>query len=345
MANENKTEQETVSSSTPSAGAILKASRERLGLELRHVAETLCIRYQYMLAIEEERYSELPGTTYAIGFVRAFAEHVGLDGDEMIRRFKEEYSDLTDTPRLDFSEPASEASLPGISMLFIALLVAGVAYGVWQWKSLPPVSSDILISELPEKLVEDIKTDTKDKIIPSKQKIDVKEKQQISVADDTITEHATETVIQPETTVTAEETLDVEAIIQPETEEQKKEQSIDVTAEAEAELETETEPEVHIPREYGLENENSRILLITNSESWVQVSMGEELLLTRVLHKDDSYRVPNIDGITLMTGNAGGIDVFVDGKKVKPFGPLGTVRRDVILEPQHLIDGTAHPNQ
>ncbi|MCK5295975.1 MAG: DUF4115 domain-containing protein [Alphaproteobacteria bacterium] len=350
----NETEQKTVSSTKPSAGAILKASRKRLGLDLHHIAETLCIRYQYMLAIEEERYSELPGTTYAIGFVRAFAEHVELDGDEMIKRFKEEYSDLTDTPRLDFSEPASEASLPGKSMLFIALLIAGVAYGVWQWKSLPPVSSDVLISELPEKLAEDIaiKTKTKDETISIKQEIIVKDEQEVSIEkNNTITEHAPETVIQPEIIVVEKETPAVETTaIQLETENQEKEQTIDNAIETKIEsaleaVEDKAEPEVITPQEYGLENKDSRIILITNSESWVQINKGEEVLLTRVLKKDDSYRVPNLDGITLMTGNAGGIDVFVDGKKVKPFGPLGTVRRDVILEPQHLIDGTAHPNQ
>ena len=63
-------------------GALLRASRLRVGENLQDVAAMLCIRYPYLEAIESARYNELPGLTYAVGFIRAYAEHLGLDSEE-----------------------------------------------------------------------------------------------------------------------------------------------------------------------------------------------------------------------------------------------------------------------
>ena len=62
-------------------GALLRASRMRIGGDLRDVALMLRIRYPYLEAIEEGRFEDLPGQAYAVGFVRAYADHFALDFD------------------------------------------------------------------------------------------------------------------------------------------------------------------------------------------------------------------------------------------------------------------------
>jgi cytoskeleton protein RodZ len=42
----------------------------------------------------------------------------------------------------------------------------------------------------------------------------------------------------------------------------------------------------------------------------------------------------------MRTGNAGGLEISVDGKPAPPIGPSGAIR-NVSLEPQGLISGTA----
>jgi cytoskeletal protein RodZ len=92
------------------------------------------------------------------------------------------------------------------------------------------------------------------------------------------------------------------------------------------------------PTVYGAENESSRVTLQASQDSWVQVRNAEgELLLTRVLRPGDSYRVPDREGLTLLTGNAGGLEVFVDGRKLPALGPIGAVRRNVDLRPDALL--------
>ena len=73
-----------------SAGDVLRQQREALRLDLDDAAAALKIKRDYLAALEAGRPDLLPGPTYAIGFVRAYSDHLGLDGSEILRRFKAE---------------------------------------------------------------------------------------------------------------------------------------------------------------------------------------------------------------------------------------------------------------
>ena len=66
-----------------------------------------------------------------------------------------------------------------------------------------------------------------------------------------------------------------------------------------------------------------------------------ELLLTRILHAGDSYQVPDRPGLVMVTGNAGGLEVKVDDAVAPALGPLGVVMRNIALDPDRLLSGTA----
>ena len=78
-------------------------------------------------------------------------------------------------------------------------------------------------------------------------------------------------------------------------------------------------------------------------DSWIQVrdGIGRRLLVTRLLRAGETYRVPNQPSLSLLTGNAGGLEILVDGEPVPAIGDVGTVRRDVTLEADRLKAGTA----
>ena len=79
------------------------------------------------------------------------------------------------------------------------------------------------------------------------------------------------------------------------------------------------------------------------TDSWVEVrEFNGELLLTRVLWEGDRYHVPNRSGLTLKTGNAGGLEILVDGEKILKIGSVGKILRNVRLDAGALRDGTAH---
>ena len=60
-------------------GQDLRAARLRRGDEIAQVSRALKIRKDHLEALEEDRLEDLPGKTYAIGFVRSYACHLGLD--------------------------------------------------------------------------------------------------------------------------------------------------------------------------------------------------------------------------------------------------------------------------
>ena len=70
----------------PGVGALMRSAREGLGDDLADVSRMLRIRLPHLQAIEDGRFEDLPGPAYAVGFVRTYAEHLGLDGDEIVLR-------------------------------------------------------------------------------------------------------------------------------------------------------------------------------------------------------------------------------------------------------------------
>jgi cytoskeleton protein RodZ len=134
-------------------GALLRDTRDKLGQDLDSVATNLRIRQPYLQAIEEGRYQDLPGSTYAIGFVRAYAEFLGLDGNEIVRRFKQETGDFANRTELVFPSAASESGLPNAALLGLAVLIALLAYGVWYFYQSNETSIAEAVPALPDRLV------------------------------------------------------------------------------------------------------------------------------------------------------------------------------------------------
>ena len=130
----------------------LREARTDAGRDLDDIAHALRIRYDYLLAIEEGRFEDLPGPTYAVGFVRAYADHLKLDTEDIATRFKAEVADFTRRTELVFPTPEPETRVPG-SLIFLvsAVLIAG-AYGVWYFSSSGPnqVALPPRVDEIPE---------------------------------------------------------------------------------------------------------------------------------------------------------------------------------------------------
>lgn len=132
---------------------LLRSERMRNGFELRDVAATLRIRFVYLRAIEDGRYHELPGTAYAVGFIRSYAEYLGLDSEAVVLQFKDEVSGRTGQTEYYFPTPVPEGRVPGGTILLIAVLLAGSIYGGWYYLSRTDRSMADLVPPLPERLL------------------------------------------------------------------------------------------------------------------------------------------------------------------------------------------------
>ena len=65
-------------------GSSLREARERRGLELAAVEQDTRISARSLRALEEERFDLLPERVYALGFLRTYADYLGLDGQQFV---------------------------------------------------------------------------------------------------------------------------------------------------------------------------------------------------------------------------------------------------------------------
>ncbi|HAI31404.1 MAG TPA: DUF4115 domain-containing protein [Thalassospira sp.] len=133
-------------------GSLLKATRNGLGQSVEDVCRMLRIRRIYIEAIESSDYSALPNGPYGLGFVKAYAEHLGLDGAEIARRFREESNAPAVRSELSFPKPVQESRVPGGAVLLIAVMLGLGAYGGWYYLSSQGKTIADLVDPLPERL-------------------------------------------------------------------------------------------------------------------------------------------------------------------------------------------------
>lgn len=108
-------------------GEALRAERERRGLSLDQAAEDTRIREKFLRALESGDYQTLPGTVYTRGFLRNYAEYLGLDADELITQFQAERG-TPDAPRS--FEPMRPIMRRNVILTPIVLLPIVVLAGV-----------------------------------------------------------------------------------------------------------------------------------------------------------------------------------------------------------------------
>ena len=118
-------------SRAPRVGADLRIARERTGYTREEVADGLRIRLPYIEALEDGRIADLPGTAYALGFLRTYAEALGLDADEMSRRFKYEADEVNIKTELDFLAPRPRGRLPTGAMVLLGVVLVIGSYIGW----------------------------------------------------------------------------------------------------------------------------------------------------------------------------------------------------------------------
>lgn len=116
-------------------GAMLKEARLAKGLTPSAVERDIKIREKFILAIEDDNFRELPSPSYAKGFVRNYAEYLGLKTDSVMAFFRRQMTEAPGASLLPkgVSEPLNAPFLhltPGrfIGMLVGILLVIFFAY-------------------------------------------------------------------------------------------------------------------------------------------------------------------------------------------------------------------------
>jgi len=245
-------------------GEILRRTRLHYNRSIEEVEAALRIQGKQLHAIETGDTQSLPARVYAIGFVRSYAEYLGLDGDKIVSLFKSQSEPETPDEALKFPENKIETKAPPVGIavaLFVLLCAALVAvFSLGGSPSQKPVEQDI-IPEVPKEL-----------------------------------------------TVAALEEKQAAIITKPE-----------------------PEPEPVAEKQKG-------IVLKMVQNSWVEIrDANRRKLISRVLNEGDQYFVPERLGLSMSIGNAGGVEILVNGDALDGLGKSGQVLRNIPLNADALL--------
>ena len=115
-------------------GEQLRAARERKGLTLERVADDTNIAKRYLAALEAEDFTVFPGDPYVIGFLRNYAEYLGLPSDELVNGYKnmkiqEQPMPIQELiPKRGPSPLAKAAVVAGAALVVIIVLAATLGH-------------------------------------------------------------------------------------------------------------------------------------------------------------------------------------------------------------------------
>ena len=245
-------------------GEILRRTRTHYKRSIEDIEHALRIRTEQIEAIEQGNLEMLPGRVYAIGFVRSYAEYLGLDGDKMVDLYKRQVMAAKGPePELYFPIPASDNHLPPwwitLSSIFLAIALLAFWFGENRAgreavETIPPVPEEMQIA-------------VEEPTLPAATKVEIEEPE--------------ETVIE------------------------------DKPAEG--------------------------IILKIHENSWVEIRDKKgKAMLSRVLKAGDQYYVPDRPDLTISIGNAGGVEIEVDGQPLRKLGEKGKVLRRLPLDAEYL---------
>jgi hypothetical protein len=120
-------------------GNSLREARVRRGIEFAQAEQATKIRGKYLRSLEEERFELLPSETYVKGFLRTYADYLGLDGQLYVDEFNSRFGqdDREHRPRRSSARPQrrNRRSETVVLLAVLAAIVVVTVVVISAWKS------------------------------------------------------------------------------------------------------------------------------------------------------------------------------------------------------------------
>jgi cytoskeleton protein RodZ len=290
-------------------GQDLRAARLRRGDDLASVSRALKIRKDHLEALEEDHFEQLPGRAYAIGFVRSYADYLGIDPVQCVDRFKQEIAGRGNDalPAAALPSVEEERQLPHGWLIIAAVVVLLIGYGVYRLA----VSADSLVNQpvaaVPQQLAPKIAKIAPKRVTPA---------QPTAIPNPAApaTPGAQASAIPPAATGPANPAAVPPAAALP------------------------------VGQEYGQQNKNARVILRIKQPTRILVEGSDgRVFINRALNAGDTYRVPLADGVTLTAQDGAAIELDLDGQAMGTAGSGTETVEALPLDPQAVADHANNP--
>jgi len=277
-----------VSPKISGVGSLLKREREKRGLSLDQLFQITRLRKFYLEALEDEKWDNLPSPVYVKGFIRSYAQGVGIDAQEAISLYERiaPAEEEVPIPLKVLKEPKNK--IPYFIIPLIAVLVFGI-YILVDYKDLFPPD---LISTVQEE----------------------KEPEPASEQEIYITDHGQENGLRQ---TGGPEQLQAGNNIQ----------DIPVEKAVIAQPAMPPEPAVHALA-LPLPASNGLVLTgIVNMSTYIKIYMDDNPPKEYIFKPGSRPQWVAREGFFLVVGNAAGIEFDFNGKRTTGLGPIGKVIR------------------
>jgi hypothetical protein len=108
-------------------GTSLREARLRQGLDFPELEQATKIRGKYLRALEDEQFDLLPAQTYVKGFLRSYADYLGLDGQLYVDEYNSRYVVGEEEAPFRARRAASGPRSPRIQSRVVLLTLLGIA--------------------------------------------------------------------------------------------------------------------------------------------------------------------------------------------------------------------------
>ena len=271
-------------------GKLCLDARLNKGLTQEQAAALLKVRVKIIKDFEDGEFIDLPGLAYKVGFVRSYARLLNLDGDLLVREFKESLELNSFKEEYKFLTPELNKNnfLPigAVASVFIAIL----SYTGWYYSDRSnkiEQVSDIKISEMTTKIAEIdnnsyviIEEDFSNNLSSSKKNNDEKQFKELDI----------------------KTTLD------------------------DSKLESITSKNTELSATANERDPTTEMVLKATGNSWVEIEdMEGNILMTRLMRPGETYVVPDLNGLTFNTGNAGALSLSRGDVIIPKLGEIGEI--------------------
>ena len=348
-------------------GMLLRERREELGFDLDAIGEALRIKPVYLAALEQGRAQELPGATYAVGFIRAYAQLLGLDSDRILDSYKSECAEMHARPDLALPVALGARSVPGGPILLVGVILAVCGYGTWYYLSTGERTRLERVAAVPAEL-QRVAQGTAVPVpggappAPSRPASGAGSGPALAPGPRLSSGFLASPDLSPMLSGPASGPSSPSPgpaspglVASPASAASPAPAALPTASSATARETPAARPNpVRLeapgapsgdggvkPGDAGA-NPGGRIDIRALADCWIQVRSADDqsIVFSRVLKSGETYHVPRA-GLVLRTGNAGALAIAIDGKPAPAIGAIGTLRRNVTLEPDALLAGTA----
>lgn len=281
-------------------GDELKRTRVSAGLDIQAVSEQLKIKSSYLTALENNDYTAFPAVVYGIAFLRTYAQFLGLEADPLIERFKSETNHLVETDSL-MPIITKHNVLPKKRTLGICIISLACLWGIWYVLTRQQNVPVVVVPNEP------VMTPVIEPIVTA------------PIESDQILNQSVEEITGELNTVVPLETL---------TPSDKADETVSDLPDTMPVYETLT------GKKYGVE-QGAVIVLIATDRVWVDVKEKDTVIFNQIMSKGDAYFVPaEKNGLIMRTGNARGLEIYVNGVSKGQLSHTETVKNNILLKPE-----------